>query len=187
MARIGYARVSTRGQNLDSQLDMLRSAGCEKIFEDKESGCNRIRPGWTKLQEYIRPGDTIIIAELSRMTRSLMHLLSLVEELEKKEVQIVSLREHIDTTTATGRAFISMIGAVNQMERDLKAERAAAGRASAKARGKTGGRPRTDPVLLNQAKILYADPQYTAAKACTAVGVGRRTFFAYLKETRGDV
>lgn len=103
-----------------------------------------------------------------------------------KEIQIVSLREHIDTTTATGRAFISMIGAVNQMERELKAERAAAGRASAKARGKTGGRPKTDQKLLEQARILYNDSEYTAEEVCQTCGIGRRTFFAYLKKIADD-
>lgn len=182
MARIGYARVSSRDQNLDSQMDMLKAAGCEKIFEDKASGTRESRPGWDRLLEFLRPGDTIVEAELSRMTRSLMHLLSLVSEFERRGVQIASLREHIDTSTATGRAFLSIIGAINQMERELRAERSAAGRASAKARGKTGGRPRTDPKLLDKARILYEDSDYTAAEVCKTFGIGRRTFFKYLEE-----
>jgi DNA invertase Pin-like site-specific DNA recombinase len=144
MSRIGYARVSSKDQNLDSQLDLLKAAGCERIFEDKVSGVKESRPEWDRLLEFLREGDTVVVAELSRMTRSLMHLLSLVKEFEQRGVQIVSLREHIDTSTATGRAFLSILGAINQMERELKSERAAAGRASAKARGRTGGRPRTD-------------------------------------------
>ena len=86
---------------------------------------------------------TLVVTELSRMTRSLLHLLETAKTLEQHEVHLVSLREHIDTTTATGRCFLSMMGAIHQMERELRAERAAAGRASAKARGKSGGRPRT--------------------------------------------
>jgi len=182
MSRIGYARVSSRDQNLDSQLDMLSKAGCNKIFEDKASGAKESRPGWDKLLEFLRSGDTIVVAELSRMTRSLMHLLVLVKELEQKNIQIVSLREHIDTSTATGRAFMSIMGAINQMERELKAERASAGRSAARARGKTGGRPKTDPTLLNKAKILYDDSEYTAAEVCKTFGIGRRTFFKYLEE-----
>jgi DNA invertase Pin-like site-specific DNA recombinase len=161
---------------------MLTAAGCDKIFEDKVSGARESRPGWDKLLEYLRPGDAIVVSELSRMTRSLMHLLSLVKELEDRDVRIVSLREHIDTSTATGRAFISIIGAINQMERELKAERAAAGRRSAKARGKTGGRPRTDPKLLEKARILYEDSNYTADEVCKTFGIGRRTFFKHLEE-----
>ena|ERR1039457_5576238 len=181
MTRIGYARVSSRDQNLDSQLDMLTKAGCEKIFEDKASGAKESRPAWDKLLEFLRPDDTIVVAELSRMTRSLMHLLSLVKDLEQKNIQIVSLREHIDTSTATGRAFMSIMGAINQMERELKAERASAGRTAARARGKTGGRPRTDPKLLDKARILYEDSDYTAAEVCKTFGIGRRTFFKYLE------
>ncbi len=186
MTRIGYARVSSRDQNLDSQFDMLSKAGCDKIFEDKASGAKESRPGWDKLLEFLRPGDTIVVTELSRMTRSLMHLLSLVKELEQKNIQIVSLREHIDTSTATGRAFMSIMGAINQMERELKSERASAGRSSARARGKTGGRPKTDPTLLKKAKILYEDSDYTAAEVCKTFGIGRRTFFKYLEGINQD-
>lgn len=182
--KIGYARVSSRDQNLDSQYDMLQNAGCEKIFGDTVSGVSEYRQGWDNLMAYVRPGDTIVIAELSRMTRSLMHLLQLVKEFEEKHIDLVSLRENIDTSTATGRAFIAIMGAVNQMERELKAERAAAGRSAAKARGKTGGRPRTDVKLLEKARRLYEDSADSADDVCKALGIGRRTFFRYLEEYR---
>jgi DNA invertase Pin-like site-specific DNA recombinase len=104
-----------------------------------------------------------------------------VQQLETRGIQIASLREHIDTSTAAGRAFLAIIGAINQMERELKADRAAAGRASAKARDKTGGRPKTDPVKLEQARVLYENPGATAAEVCKTFGIGRRTFFGYLK------
>jgi DNA invertase Pin-like site-specific DNA recombinase len=119
--RIGYARVSTIGQNLDSQLDALNRAECHRIFTDKASGTMENRPEWTKLMDFIRPGDMIVVTELSRMTRSLMHLLQLLQDFEKKGISLVSLRENIDTSTATGRAFVSIIGAINQMERELRA------------------------------------------------------------------
>jgi DNA invertase Pin-like site-specific DNA recombinase len=139
--RVGYARVSSAGQNLDSQIDALKAAGCKKIFTDKITGSRMDRPGWDQLMEYVRPGDVLVVAELSRMTRSLMHLLETAQALECKQVNLVSLRENIDTSTATGRCFLSMMGAIHQMERKSRAERAAAGRPSAKARGKTGGQP----------------------------------------------
>ena len=144
--RIGYARVSSVGQNLDSQMDALREAGCAKIFTDKITGSRLDRPGWDQMMAYVRPGDTLVVTELSRMTRSLLDLLETAKALQQRRIELVSLRESIDTTTATGRCFLSMMGAIDQMERELRAERAAAGRASAKARGKTGGRPRTDSV-----------------------------------------
>lgn len=182
--RIGYARVSTAGQNLDSQIDALTAAGCSKIFTDKASGSKESRPEWDRLMEYLRPGDTLVVAELSRMSRSLMHTLHIVKDFGARGINLVSLREHIDTTTATGRAFIGMIGVVNQLELDLKAERAAAGRAAAKARGKTGGRPRTDQDKLDQARILYENSDKSAGEVCKITGVGRRTFFAYLAQRK---
>jgi len=180
--RIGYARVSSVGQNLDSQMDALREAGCEKIFTDKMTGSRLDRPGWDPMVAYLRPGDTLVVTELSRMTRSLLDLLETAKALQQRRIELVSLRENIDTTTATGRCFLSMMGAIHQMERELRAERAAAGRASAKARGKTGGRPRTDAAKLENARILYENSGKTAAEACAVGGVGRRTFFSYLAE-----
>jgi DNA invertase Pin-like site-specific DNA recombinase len=180
--RVGYARVSSVGQNLDSQLDDLQRAGCGKSFSDKMTGSRMDRPGWDQLMEYLRPGDALVVTELSRMTRSLLHLLETAQKLEKKQINLVSLRENIDTSTATGRCFLSMMGAIHQMERELRAERAAAGRASARARGKTGGRPRTDITKLKNAKVLYENSGKTASEVCKAVGVGRRSFFTYLAQ-----
>ena len=183
--RIGYARVSSLGQNLDSQLDALQQAGCTKIFSDKMTGSRMDRPGWERLLEYARPGDTVVVTELSRMTRSLMDLLQTSKVLEEREIELVSLRENIDTTSVTGRCFLSIMGAIHQLERELRAERAAAGRASAKARGRSGGRQRTDVAKLETARVLYENSPKTAAEACAVAGVGKRVFFAYLTARRG--
>lgn len=180
--RIGYARVSSLGQNLDSQMDSLKQSGCLKIFTDKLTGSRMERPGWEELLKYIRPDDTLVVTELSRMTRSLLHLLETAKILEQRHIHLLSLRESIDTTTATGRCFLSMMGAIHQMERELRAERASAGRVSAKARGRTGGRPRTDVAKLENARILYQNSGKTAAEVCRVADVGRRVFFAYLAQ-----
>lgn len=182
--RIGYGRVSSRGQNLDSQYDLLRSSGCEKLFADTVTGTKDSRPGWDSLMAYVRPGDTIVVVELSRMTRSLAHLLQLAKEFREKEINLVSLREAIDTSTATGRAFLGFMGVMIELELDLKAERAAAGRASAKARGRSGGRPKTDQKLLEKARILYESSDFSVTEVCKTVGVGKRTFFRHLEEYR---
>jgi DNA invertase Pin-like site-specific DNA recombinase len=182
--KVGYARVSTAGQKIDSQIDALYAFGCNKVFGDKVSGVKEERPGFSRLMDYLREGDFLVITELSRMTRSLRHLLQLVEDLEKREIGIISLRENIDTSTATGRCFISIMGAISQMERELNSERAKAGREAAKARGRTGGRPRTNPQKLEQARILYENSNQTAAEVCQAVGIGRRTLFSYLAQRR---
>ena len=182
--RVGYARVSSIGQNLDSQIDALQKAGCGKIFTDKMTGSRLDRPGWEKLMEHMRPGDTLIVTELSRMTRSLLNLLETVNTLEKIQINLVSLRENIDTNTATGRCFLSMMGAIHQMERELKSERASAGRASAKARGRSGGRPRTDITKLQNARVLYENSDKTASEICQTIGICRRAFFSYMAEIK---
>jgi len=118
------------------------------------------------------------------MSRSLEHLIEVVRLFEAQEVELVSLREHIDTSTATGRCFLAIKGAIAQMERELKAERTATLRAAAKARGRTGGRPRTDPDKLEQARILYLHSDRTAADVCRSVGMGRRTLYIYLAQVK---
>jgi DNA invertase Pin-like site-specific DNA recombinase len=176
--KVGYARVSSSDQKLDSQFDALKQAGCHKVFADHVSGITAEWPGWGQLMAYVRPGDTVIVMELSRMSRSLMQLLEVVQTFEHQGIALVSLRENIDTSTATGRGFVAMMGVISQMERELKAERTAAGRAAARARGRTGGRPRTDPDKLEQARILYLNSDQTAAQVCHTVGIGRRTLFS---------
>ena len=183
---IGYARVSSKEQNLDSQIDMLKKAGCQKIFKDKLSGINADRPGWSKLMDYVRPGDAVVIAELSRMSRSLPHMLEQIKIFEEKQIEIISLREKIDTTTATGRFFISMMGAISQMERELKKERIKAGTESAKARGKSGGRPKTKDSRLEQARVLYENTDKSAREICDSLGIGRRTFFYHLAKRNSN-
>jgi DNA invertase Pin-like site-specific DNA recombinase len=182
--KVGYARVSSSDQKLDSQFDALKQTGCHKVFSDRISGIKADRPGWEQLMTYVRPGDSVIVTELSRMSRSLMHLLEVVQAFEHQGIELVSLRENIDTSTATGRGFLAMMGVISQMERELKAERTAAGRAAAKARGRTGGRPRTDPNKLEEARILYLNSDRTASQVCHTVGIGRRTLFSYLAQMK---
>lgn len=159
---IGYARVSSPSQNLDAQIDNLKDAGCARIFTDTISGTKTQRKGWEKMMAYIRSGDVLVITELSRMSRSLSHLLEIIEDLKVRQVALKSLRENIHTFSATGRAFLSIMGAVSQMELEIKSERAEAGGAAAKARGKSGGSPATDPDKLEQARILYQNSNKSA-------------------------
>ncbi|MGC9195527.1 MAG: recombinase family protein [Syntrophobacteraceae bacterium] len=184
--RIGYARASIADQSLGSQLEALQQAGCTKIFTEEMSPSRLDRPAWEHVLEYVQPGDSIVVTELSRMSRSLLNLVEAVKMLQERGIDLVSLREDIDTATAAGRCFLSTMGAIHQVERELRAERAALGRACAKARGKSGGRPRTDLSRLEAAKILYENSEKTAAQVCRTTGVGRRTFFAYLAQKRKE-
>jgi DNA invertase Pin-like site-specific DNA recombinase len=119
MAKIGYARVSTRSQNDDSQVDELSGYGCDKIFTDKASGKLAARPELDKALDWLRAGDVFVITRLSRAMRSLKHLLALADELRERGIDLVVLRQHIDTTTPTGRLVFHVLGAIDEFQREL--------------------------------------------------------------------
>jgi DNA invertase Pin-like site-specific DNA recombinase len=140
--KIGYARVSTASQNLESQIDSLRAAGCEKIYEEKMSGKNvRALVELENCVRAMRHGDTLVVCSLDRLGRSLSNLLEIVTNLEKSGVSFVSLREGFDTTTATGLMIFQIFGSIAEFERNLIRERTMAGLQAARARGRLGGRP----------------------------------------------
>lgn len=184
-ARVGYARAPSGG-SLDAQLDVLRDAGCrEAIVTDEASSATGSRPGWEELLVSLRSGDTLVVPELSRMARSVPHLLEVVGELEQRGIVLVSLRENVDTAAATGRLFLSAVRAMAQVERELRAERASLGRAPTRARGRAGGRPRTATAMLEQARRLY-EGGLSASEAAKQAGIGRRTLFDYLAKRRHE-
>ncbi len=120
------------------------------------------------------------------MTRSLAHLLELSQQFESLGVDILSLREDIGTKNATGRFFLSMMGAISQMERELKQERIKDGKNAAKARGKTGGRPTIPQDKLEQAEVLYENTEKTANEICRSLGIGGRAFFYHLAKRKSQ-
>ena len=122
MARYEYARVSTRSQTDDSQLDALRAAGCERIWTDTASGRLARRPEWNKFLDYLRAGDELVITRLSRMARSVRHLTEIAALLAEREVDLVALKQGIDTTTPAGRFLFHVIGAMDEMLADLISE-----------------------------------------------------------------
>src|SRR5437899_1315132 len=119
MAKIGYARVSTRSQNDDSQVDDLTAYGCDKIFTDKASGKLAARPELDKALAYLRKGDVFVITRLSRAMRSLKHLLALADQLRERGIGLVVLKQQIDTTTPTGRLVFHVLGAIDEFQREL--------------------------------------------------------------------
>lgn len=141
MANIGYARVSTAGQSLEAQLEALQ--GCDKVFQEKESGAKAERPQLTTMLDYAREGDTITVTKLCRLARNTKHLLEIVEYLDSKGVSLSILNLGVDTKSPTGRLMLTMIGAVASFERQLLLERQAEGIAIAKAKGKYKGRKPT--------------------------------------------
>lgn len=141
---IGYARVSTREQNLRSQIDRLQEAGCEDIYIDQASGkTTRERTGLGELLKHVRKGDVVIVTQLDRLSRSLMDMLCLVEQFDQQGVELVSINESFDTTTRHGKLSFQIIGILAEYERDRIRERTMEGLKSARAQGRVGGRPRS--------------------------------------------
>jgi hypothetical protein len=144
-SQVGSARFSAHTHKRDTRLDALQKARCYTIVADRVSRRNANRRGWAQLMVSVRPTDTLIVTELSRLSRSLMHVLAIVQTCDQHGLVLLAWRYNIETSTATARGFLAMIGAIAQRERERTAERSAAGRAAATARGHTGGQPRTDP------------------------------------------
>jgi len=138
---IGYARVSTDEQNLDSQLDVLSAAGAEKLFADKITGTARQRPELERLLDHLRGGDVVIVTKYDRLARSLRDLLEIVERIEATGAGFRSLAEDIDTTTPAGRLIFHVFASIAQFERERISERTKEGLAAARKRGRVGGRP----------------------------------------------
>ncbi len=181
----GYARVSTEQQNLDRQLDMLQKYGVDFIYNEKMTGTKRNRPELEKLLERLTEGDTVVVESLSRLGRSTKDLIWLMETFNSKGVNLVSLKESIDTTTSTGKLLFTLMSAIAQFERDVIADRTREGLNSARARGRKGGRPRTDSEKLRKAIKLYNTQQYSLAEIEDMTGVKRSTLYRGIRSKNG--
>ena len=138
---LGYARVSTADQQLDSQRDALSTAGAERIFADTITGTARTRPELDQLMRQLRPGDVVVVAKYDRLARSLKDLLDIVEQIKAQGAGFRSLVEDIDTTTPAGRLVFHVFASIAQFERERIAERTREGLEAARRRGRIGGRP----------------------------------------------
>jgi DNA invertase Pin-like site-specific DNA recombinase len=177
MVQIGYARVSTLEQEMALQLDALRAAGCDRIFEDRASGAKTDRPGLAQAIAFVRDGDVLVTWKLDRLARSLPHLIETVNQLEKNGAGLRSLTEAIDTTTPGGRLIFHVFGALAQFERDLIRERTRAGLSAAAARGRRGGRkPVVTADKLTRAKALIANG-LTVREAASRVKIGKTALY----------
>ena len=183
--KIGYARVSTQDQNLDRQLDNLTAAGCERIYQEKMTGTKATRPELTRMLDSLRPGDTLVIDSFSRLSRSTKDLLETVERLTAEGVNIVSLKEQLDTTTATGKMMLTMLSALSQFERDLIAERTKDGLKAARARGRQGGRPKAGNDKTKAAALAAYDTNtMTNGEIAKQFGVSTATLSRWIAERK---
>lgn len=184
MAKVGYARVSTKDQNLDAQIAQLQAEGCEEIFQEKVSGSKRERPELQAMLKYVRKGDTVIVCKLDRVARSIKDLWEIVEGLNEKGVGFQALNNRdLDTTSATGRMMLSILGAVAQFEREMLLERQAEGIEIAKQKGVYVGR---QPTAKRQAEQILNMLSCGIPKLVIAekLGIGKSSVYRIAAENK---
>lgn len=183
--KIGYARVSTRDQNPALQVDALKAAGCERIYQDVASGAKTARPALDELLGHLRAGDVLVIWKLDRMGRSLKHLVELVGNLMERKVGLLSLHDPIDTTSAQGRLVFNLFASLAEFERELIRERTQAGLTAARARGRVGGRPKglspRAQATAMAAETLYRERKLSVAAIAQKLHVSKSTLYSYLR------
>jgi len=188
---VGYARVSTDDQDLALQIDSLAGLGVvrDNIFTDKVSGSKTTRPGLDACFAHLQQGDTLVVWRLDRLGRSMHHLVELIEELRNRDIGFRSVNDgFIDTTSASGELIFHIFSALAQFERRLIQERTKAGLASARARGRLGGRP---PMDLDEAKVraarkLHDDHTLTLDDICKTLNISRSTYYRYVRLKKGN-
>ncbi|MER9080814.1 recombinase family protein [Mesorhizobium sp. M0895] len=179
-AIIGYARVSTGDQDVAGQTMRLEQAGAIKVFSDFKSGKTMDRPGLAELLVYARPGDTLAIVRLDRLGRSLAELLTTVKMLRERQIDLLSLEEKIDTSSAAGELTFHVFGAIAHFERRLISERTKDGVAAARAKGKRPGRQPLDMTKV-EAAIKLLEAKVSPAEASRQLGLGRSTVYREMR------
>jgi DNA invertase Pin-like site-specific DNA recombinase len=180
--KVGYVRISTKEQNTARQDALMDQLGVEKVFTDKVSGKNTERPELHKAMEFVREGDSLTVESISRFARNTKDLLELVDILEKKNVQFISQKESIDTSTPAGKFMLAVFGALAQLERENILERQAEGIAIAKAEGRMGGRPKK---AVDTFEDVYAEVKagkLSATAGAKKLGIARSTWYRKAKE-----
>ena len=185
MSQVGYARVSTLEgrQVLDRQLDALKEADCERIFQDRASGAGRGRSQLAACLDYLRKGDVLVVLDLDRLGRQAAELITLIDELEKRGIGFRALNSPMDTTTPAGRAFMQIQAAFAEMERNVIRQRIREGIKAARARGRNGGRPRVMTAeKLRYAQHLMADQARSISEICAELGgIPTSTLYHYVQ------
>ena len=183
--KIGYARVSTQDQNLDRQLDQLRTEGCERVYEEKASGTKSDRPELARMLDALREGDIVVVSELSRLSRSVRDLFDIVGRINGAGAQIKSLKEPwLDTTTPQGRLLFTFFSGISEFERELIRQRTLEGMAAARARGHKGGHPVLNPKKVEFALKMYDSKACTVAEITKATGVSKSALYSYINDRK---
>ena len=178
--------MSRQDQRLEPQRDALLADGCERVFEEKVSSREADRKALREAFDYCREGDVLVVARLDRLGRSLRELIDVVGELEGRGVGFRSLKENLDTSSASGRLVYHVFASIAEFERELIRERTLAGLESARARGRHGGRPRAlDENKAKLARKLKAEGAHSVEEIREMLGVGRSTLYRYLRQAKG--
>ncbi|WP_392900722.1 recombinase family protein [Streptomyces sp. LN699] len=181
--KIGYARVSTGGQKLERQLDALTAAGCRKIFADRKSGKNALRPELKACHAFLDPGDTLVVPSLDRYGRSLQDLINMVAELRERGIGFTSLHENLDTTTPGGRLVFHVFAALAEFIRELIVIGTNEGLAAARARGRVGGRPSVaTEEVIRAARDLLPDPDRSITSIAKLLGISPGTLYNHIPD-----
>lgn len=182
MKKIAYIRVSTVEQNEARQVEALEKYGIDKTFKEKVSAKNADRPQLKAMLDFVREGDTVYVHDLSRLARSTSDLLKIVEKLNEKEVNLVSNKENIDSTTPTGKLMLTMIGAINEFERANLLERQREGIAIAKREGKFKGRKAVDIPDFQKHYERYKSREISKAQLAKELKISRPTLDKLIAE-----
>lgn len=182
--KIGYVRVSTEEQNTARQEIMLRELGVDELFVDRASGKNADRPELNRMMNFVRHGDTVIVESISRFARNTRDLLDLVERLTEKQVEFVSRKEAIDTTTPTGKFMLTVFAAVAELEREYILQRQREGIAIAKQQGKYRGRPPKAYPDFERIAARWQKGEITAVQAMKQLGMSKTRFYERVKRLK---
>ena len=182
--KIGYVRVSTEEQNTARQEIMLRELGVDELFVDRASGKNADRPELNRMINFVRRGDTVIVESISRFARNTRDLLDLVEQLTAKQVEFVSRKEAIDTTTPTGKFMLTVFAAVAELEREYILQRQREGIAIAKQQGKYRGRPPKVYPDFERIAARWQKGEITAVQAMKQLGMSKTRFYERVKRLK---
>lgn len=185
MEKIGYIRVSTKEQHTDRQESALRALGMDRLFIEKASGASGKRPQLEAMLSFVRQGDILYVESISRLARSTRDLLSIVDTLQKKEVELVSLKEKFDTASPQGKLILTIFSALSEFERENMIQRQQEGLAAAKARGQTLGKPRI-PLPKNWQSVIerWERKEISAVEAMRLTGLNRGTFYRRYNEEK---
>ena len=188
MANIGYARVSTKKQNLQMQIDALEEKGCERIFSERISTRDTKRPELERCFDFLRSGDTLVVYSLCRIARNHRELLSMVDQLEKKGVQIYSIKFNIDTNTTQGKLFFHIYSAMLEFERNWIQDKTREGLEAARARGRYGGRRhKLSPKQRQQLLDMYMSKQVTMKDMSEYFNAHINTLYNTIYKLRPDL